>query len=131
MRFDPYSVDPADEYLAEGGTAAAARHDPTGHEDCAREWQPCDCHGDRLCTVGSLMRWWRMERSHTEWMAAEEAPRLRALAELTEAQRGWLAGAELDIRRSATHDARWAAELAWPMRVNAAAWRHAMYEKEA
>jgi hypothetical protein len=70
-RFDPYSVDPADPYLAEGGTASPWRHDPAGHEDCAREWTPCECHGDRLCRPGMLTRWEAQAREHAAWLRGE------------------------------------------------------------
>ncbi|HEY6057205.1 MAG TPA: hypothetical protein VIV06_04195 [Candidatus Limnocylindrales bacterium] len=65
--------------LAEGGRPAARRHDPTGHEDCAREWDPCACHGDRLCLLGKAMKWMRQEAEHAQWLSLDEIPRLERL----------------------------------------------------
>lgn len=61
------------EFIIEGGRPGAVRHDPyegidpslpenqgwIGHADCAAEWDPCACHGDRLCRLGKVMRYYR------------------------------------------------------------------------
>ena len=70
ITYDTYSVDPSDDYLAAGGHPAAVRHDPTGHEDCARDWDPCACHGDRLCRLGKLMRWLPHRLADMSWTMA-------------------------------------------------------------
>jgi hypothetical protein len=62
------SVSPDDPMLGAGGSPAARRHDPTGHEDCAAEWEPCGCHGDRLCLLGTTLRWMRQTSEHAAWM---------------------------------------------------------------
>jgi hypothetical protein len=56
-----------DEFVIEGGRPSATRHDPAGHEDCAADWDPCKCHGDRLCNLGKYMGWYR----NSLWYANE------------------------------------------------------------
>jgi hypothetical protein len=70
-RFDRYSVDQSDEMLAVGGRVSPVRFDPTGFEDCAREWDPCECHGDRLCRLGQLIRFERSSAEHAAWLRGE------------------------------------------------------------
>jgi hypothetical protein len=71
MKYDRYSVDPNDEMLAVGGRPSPVRFDPSGYEDCCREWDPCECHGDRRCRLGQLMRWARTAADHAAWLRGE------------------------------------------------------------
>ena len=57
---------PGYEFIVPGGKPSANRHDPTGHEDCSADWEPCLCHGDRLCRLGMLIRW---HRSAVWWLS--------------------------------------------------------------
>lgn len=80
------------EFIIEGGRPGAVRHDPyegidpslpenkgwTGHADCAAEWDPCSCHGDKLCRLGKEMRWyksalWYLDELEKEAAAARSA----------------------------------------------------------
>ncbi|MGV0985056.1 MAG: hypothetical protein ACOYB2_10905 [Limnohabitans sp.] len=70
-KFDRYTVDATDEMLAEGGRVSPVRFSAEGFEDCAREWDPCPCHGDRRCRLGQLMRWARTSAEHAAWLRGE------------------------------------------------------------
>lgn len=69
-KYDRFSVDPNDEMLAAGGRPSPVRSDPYagGYEDCARNFEPCTCHGDRTCRLGLLMRMARTQGEHLAWL---------------------------------------------------------------
>jgi hypothetical protein len=115
MRFDPYTIGFGDEMLAEGGRPAAVRHDPTGHEDCAREWEPCECHGDRLCQLGKLVRWARTNREHLAWLRGEREESLAAVQEREDRLDGRYAWA-MKVRAAERSELEFAREI-WPLIV--------------
>jgi hypothetical protein len=115
MRFDPYSVDPVDPYLAEHGRVSPVRHNPAGHEDCARDWEPCSCHGDRLCRLGKLMSWARTSAEHAAWLRGErETPAGAELLRMSGCGTDW----ELALKaRASERNARDLWREAWPLLV--------------
>ena len=94
-RFDRYTVGSPDGFLAEGGRVSLVRFDPAGFEDCARDWQPCECHGDRLCRLGQKMRWDRTAEEHAAWLRGErETPPGTELVRLAGRKEQW----EVDLK---------------------------------
>lgn len=113
MQYDAYSVDPHDEMLAEHGRVSPVRFDPSGYEDCAREWEPCTCHGDRLCRLGQLMRWARTAAEHGAWLRGErETPVGPDLMRMAGCSKEW----ELALKAKASdRNVRDLWREAWPL----------------